>query len=192
MYLYVVNSSLNVSSLAANVSCNSFSILSIFILISWISRLNLFLRTTLSFSFFSFKFVNSSRSFSSVRSSYNSEYHSEGGHFHPFLANSVASWLSTFATSIEASFLIASSSTSKFSSESGVGSIAHSVVLIRVKKGANVEAIKEKLEIRELSSAKSQVEYLTTTELNYVDGVTSNIQTQLDAKASGAAVSSDP
>ena len=30
--------------------------------------------------------------------------------------------------------------------ESGVGSIAHSVVLIRVKKGANVEAIKEKLE----------------------------------------------
>ena len=31
-------------------------------------------------------------------------------------------------------------------SESGVGSIAHSVVLIRVKKGANVEAIKEKLE----------------------------------------------
>ena len=31
-------------------------------------------------------------------------------------------------------------------SESSVGSIAHSVVLIRVKKGANVEAIKEKLE----------------------------------------------
>ena len=31
-------------------------------------------------------------------------------------------------------------------SESGVGSIAHSVILIRVKKGANVELIKEKLE----------------------------------------------
>ncbi len=31
-------------------------------------------------------------------------------------------------------------------SESGVGSIAHSVVLIRVKDNANVEAIKEKLE----------------------------------------------
>ena len=30
--------------------------------------------------------------------------------------------------------------------ESGVGSIAHSVVLIRVKKGANVELIKEKIE----------------------------------------------
>ena len=31
-------------------------------------------------------------------------------------------------------------------SESGVGSIAHSVVLVRVKDGANVEVIKEKIE----------------------------------------------
>ena len=31
-------------------------------------------------------------------------------------------------------------------SESGVGSIAHSVVLVRTKKGANVEAIEEKIE----------------------------------------------
>ena len=31
-------------------------------------------------------------------------------------------------------------------SESGVGSIAHSVVLVRVKDGANVELIKEKIE----------------------------------------------
>ena len=31
-------------------------------------------------------------------------------------------------------------------SESGVGSIAHSVVLVRTKKGADVEAIKEKIE----------------------------------------------
>ena len=31
-------------------------------------------------------------------------------------------------------------------SESGIGSIAHSVVLVRTKKGANVEAIKEKIE----------------------------------------------
>ena len=31
-------------------------------------------------------------------------------------------------------------------SEPGIGSIAHSVVLVRTKKGANVEAIKEKIE----------------------------------------------
>ena len=31
-------------------------------------------------------------------------------------------------------------------SESGVGSIAHSVVLVRVKAGANIEQIKEKIE----------------------------------------------
>ena len=31
-------------------------------------------------------------------------------------------------------------------SESGVGSIAHSVVLVRTKKNANIEAIKEKIE----------------------------------------------
>lgn len=31
-------------------------------------------------------------------------------------------------------------------SESGVGSIAHSVVLVRVKDGANVEEVKEKIE----------------------------------------------
>ena len=31
-------------------------------------------------------------------------------------------------------------------SESGVGSIAHSVVLVRTKKGANIEAIKDRIE----------------------------------------------
>jgi hypothetical protein len=31
-------------------------------------------------------------------------------------------------------------------SEPGIGSIAHSVVLVRTKKGANVEAIEEKIE----------------------------------------------
>ena len=31
-------------------------------------------------------------------------------------------------------------------SEPGIGSIAHSVVLVRTKKGANIEAIKEKIE----------------------------------------------